>query len=221
MKLFLILSLISYRVIAGLPPTTSQGSGDSTDLTTYKFRFPNITVTHSGTLATFNTVNVAGGGTGATSLTANNVILGNGTSAVQFVAPGTSGNVLKSNGTTWISDVPAAGTDQVRTISSTNPVIYSGFVSAAGVVSNQIGNMLSGNCTYGSPVATRYNCPITSGAFSGASYNCVAVTNATNVRYMQFDSASSSSNAIFMQINSNTSGASSDTAFNFVCHGIR
>jgi hypothetical protein len=43
------------------------------------------------------------GGTGQSSLTANNVILGNGTSAVQFVAPGASGNVLTSNGTTWAS----------------------------------------------------------------------------------------------------------------------
>jgi hypothetical protein len=43
------------------------------------------------------------GGTGATTLTANNVVLGNGTSAVQFVAPGSSGNVLVSNGTTWTS----------------------------------------------------------------------------------------------------------------------
>jgi len=50
---------------------------------------------------------VANGGTGATTLTANNVILGNGTSAVQFVAPGTSGNVLTSNGTTWSSTAPA------------------------------------------------------------------------------------------------------------------
>lgn len=48
-------------------------------------------------------LSVAQGGTGSTSLTANNVLLGNGTSAVQAVAPGTSGNVLKSNGTTWTS----------------------------------------------------------------------------------------------------------------------
>lgn len=46
---------------------------------------------------------VAQGGTGSTALTANNVILGNGTSAVQFVAPSTAGNVLVSNGTTWTS----------------------------------------------------------------------------------------------------------------------
>jgi hypothetical protein len=52
---------------------------------------------------------VANGGTGASSLTANNVILGNGTSAVQVVAPSTAGNVLTSNGSTWQSTTPAAG----------------------------------------------------------------------------------------------------------------
>jgi hypothetical protein len=46
---------------------------------------------------------VASGGTGAATLTANNVLLGNGTSAPQFVAPSTSGNILTSNGTTWTS----------------------------------------------------------------------------------------------------------------------
>ena len=60
----------------------------------------------AGTLA------VANGGTGATSLTANNVVLGNGTSAVQFVAPGTAGNVLTSNGTAWVS-APSVPTGSV------------------------------------------------------------------------------------------------------------
>ena len=52
---------------------------------------------------------VAQGGTGAATLTANNVVLGNGTSAVQFVAPSTTGNLLTSNGTTWTSAAPPAG----------------------------------------------------------------------------------------------------------------
>lgn len=67
--------------------------------------------TTSGTLyakAGGGAIGVADGGTGATTLTANNVILGNGTSAVQFVAPGTTGNVLTSNGTTWTSAAAAA-----------------------------------------------------------------------------------------------------------------
>lgn len=50
---------------------------------------------------------VANGGTGAATLTANNVLLGNGTSALQAVAPGTNGNVLTSDGTTWTSAAPA------------------------------------------------------------------------------------------------------------------
>jgi hypothetical protein len=58
------------------------------------------------------TLPVSSGGTGATSLTANNVILGNGTSAVQVVAPGTAGNVLTSNGTTWASGAASSGGSQ-------------------------------------------------------------------------------------------------------------
>jgi hypothetical protein len=46
---------------------------------------------------------VSQGGIGAATLTANSVVLGNGTSAVQTVAPSTAGNVLTSNGTTWTS----------------------------------------------------------------------------------------------------------------------
>jgi hypothetical protein len=57
----------------------------------------NLSTQVSGTLP------VGNGGTGATTLTANNVLLGNGTAAPQFVAPGTAGNVLTSNGTTWTS----------------------------------------------------------------------------------------------------------------------
>lgn len=55
------------------------------------------------------TLPVANGGTGSTSLTANRVLLGNGTSGLQEVAPGTSGNVLSSNGTTWVSTAPSGG----------------------------------------------------------------------------------------------------------------
>jgi hypothetical protein len=55
-------------------------------------------------------LSVAQGGTGSTTLTANNVLLGNGTSALQAVAPSTSGNVLTSNGTTWQSSALSAVT---------------------------------------------------------------------------------------------------------------
>jgi len=77
---------------------------------------------HSASLITSGTLRVANGGTGATSLAANNVILGNGTNPVQVVAPGTSGNVLTSNGTTWQSTaLPATTWATPGTIGSTTP----------------------------------------------------------------------------------------------------
>ena len=48
------------------------------------------------------------GGTGLSTLTANSVIIGNGTSAPTFVAPSSNGNILTSNGTNWVSSTPAA-----------------------------------------------------------------------------------------------------------------
>lgn len=66
------------------------------------------------------TLPVANGGTGAATLAANNVLLGNGTSAIQVVAPGTSGNVLQSNGTTWTSIAKLVLAAQQASTSGTN-----------------------------------------------------------------------------------------------------
>jgi hypothetical protein len=62
-----------------------------------------------GTITGITDLAVADGGTGASTLSANAVLLGNGTSALQTVAPSTSGNVLTSDGTTWTSVTPAGG----------------------------------------------------------------------------------------------------------------
>jgi hypothetical protein len=78
-------------------PVADGGTGSTS--TTYCSLTTNVT----GTLP------VANGGTGAATLTANNVLLGNGTSALQAVAPGSNGNILTSNGTTWQSTAPAGG----------------------------------------------------------------------------------------------------------------
>jgi hypothetical protein len=67
----------------------------------------NVSIT-GGTITGITDLAVADGGTGRSTLTANNVILGNGTSAVNFVAPSTSGNLLVSNGTTWTSTTLAS-----------------------------------------------------------------------------------------------------------------
>ena len=93
---------ISVRCL-GVPSVTSVASfsAGTTGLT------PSSATTGAVTLG--GVLNVANGGTGQSSLTANNVILGNGTSAVQTVAPGTSGNLLTSNGTTWVSTAAPSG----------------------------------------------------------------------------------------------------------------
>lgn len=67
------------------------------------------TLTASGGLT--GVLPVANGGTGASTLTANNVLIGNGTSAVQVVSPGTTGNILTSNGTTWVSQAAVTGAE--------------------------------------------------------------------------------------------------------------
>lgn len=81
----------------------------------------------------YATLGVDGGGTGATSLAANNVLLGNGTSALQVVAPGASGQVLMSNGTTWqSSSVSGASLVFLSTVTASNAAtvdIETGFSS--------------------------------------------------------------------------------------------
>jgi hypothetical protein len=96
-----------------LANTPAAGSWESHFYAPSNVAWSTNTLDYAGSItnATWNGNAIAAsrGGTGLTTLTANNVILGNGTSAVQFVAPGTTGNVLTSNGTTWASTTPATG----------------------------------------------------------------------------------------------------------------
>jgi hypothetical protein len=62
-------------------------------------------------------ISVANGGTGTSTLTQNTILVGNGSGALQFIAPGASGNILKSNGTTWVSDVAASGATSLDNLS--------------------------------------------------------------------------------------------------------
>jgi hypothetical protein len=97
------------------------------------------------------------GGTGSANLTAENVILGNGASAVKVVAPGTANNVLTSNGTTWVSQAPSGGGIGITDDNSTNATRYilfddvtSGNVSSVFVSSTK----LTYNPSTGNLVAT-------------------------------------------------------------------
>lgn len=109
-------------------------------------------------------ISVAYGGTGAVSLTANSVILGNGTGTVLGVAPGTAGNVLTSNGTTWTSSPAAGGGGGVTSLgmytatgsgamgltwtsSGTNPLTSAGGFTLGGVLNAPYGG--TGLSSYG------------------------------------------------------------------------
>ena len=87
--------------------------GNGTNVTLSAIQAADVPTLNQNTTGTAGnvtgTVAVANGGTGATTLTANNVLLGNGTGVLQTVAPGTTGNVLTSNGTTWVSQAAGGG----------------------------------------------------------------------------------------------------------------
>lgn len=67
---------------------------------------------------------VTNGGTGLTTLTSGSVLVGAGTSNPSLVAPSTSGNILTSNGSTWISSAASAATNTTIT--------YQRFTSGSG-----------------------------------------------------------------------------------------
>ncbi|MCH9836045.1 hypothetical protein K0U83_10310, partial [bacterium] len=98
--------------------------------------------TISGASNTISGLTVASGGTGRATLTANNVLLGNGTGAVGLVAPGTSGNVLTSNGTTWASSTPSAVLDGVTNAGS--PYSTKLGAGAGTAVASGVGNVFVG-----------------------------------------------------------------------------
>jgi len=82
----------------------------------------NVTGNVSGTASNVTgIVAVANGGTGTTTLASYSVLLGNGTSAPLTVAPGTSGNVLMSNGTIWASSTPTTNWAAPGALGATTP----------------------------------------------------------------------------------------------------
>jgi hypothetical protein len=139
-----------------------------------------------GSLTLGTALGVASGGTGAATFTANNVLLGNGTSAFQVVAPGTAGNILTSNGTTWQSTAPAAGGVTTISFGSTGltpSTATSGAVSVAGTLA--IANGGTGATTLAGaniPVTNVANTFTATQTFSGStSVLASALTNAAEV----------------------------------------
>lgn len=141
---------ISASSLSGTIPVSSGGTGDTT-LTAHGVLVGNgtapvtpLSVGSTGTLlrgqtgadpvfgAAVLTTDVTGilpvpnGGTALSTITSGSVIVGNGTGTPTLVAPATTGNVLTSNGSTWISQAPGGA--------STNQAIYSRIVGSASQV---------------------------------------------------------------------------------------
>ena len=150
----------------GTIPTGYGGTG----LTTFTTANNAIYSTSAGALAA-GTLPIAAGGTASTTLAANNVLLGNGTSALQVVAPSTSGNLLTSNGTTWQSTAPATATISVTDDTTTATALYPTFTSAT-----------TGSISGVKVTSTKYTFVPTTGALTApeiVASNGLVVNNAT------------------------------------------
>lgn len=95
----------------GTGVTTSTGTGATVRAVSPTLTTPNLGTPSAATLTNATglplttgvtgTLPVANGGTGAATLTSKNLLVGNGTGAVQFIAPGSPGDILVSDGTDW------------------------------------------------------------------------------------------------------------------------
>ena len=87
------------------------------------------------------------GGTGQTTFTAGAVLLGAGNGPIATVAPGASGNILRSNGTSWVSETVPNGGGTVTSVAlaagvgisvSGSPILSSGTITVTNTGITQI-----------------------------------------------------------------------------------
>jgi hypothetical protein len=116
--------------------TSVAASGGTTGLS-----FTGSPITTTGTLTLSGTLVVANGGTGASTFTANGLLLGNGTSAVGVTAVGTTGQVLVGNtgaAPTWatlsssaVTSFSAGTTGLTPSTSTTGAITLAGTLAVA------------------------------------------------------------------------------------------
>ncbi len=168
------------------------------------------TFTNLPTSALTGTVDVAHGGTGAATLTTNNVILGNGTAPVQFVAPGANGNLLTSNGTTWTSQ--SGGGMMINPMTVTGDIVY-GSTTATPSTPERLGIgttgqvlTVSGGLPSWQDISSTQSFTLTNGQVSPANITGFTVSSVTNKGF-------SAEYAIARRHNDTIVAYSEDTAF--------
>lgn len=107
------MTTIVTRAGKGAPLTNTEVDNNFTNLNTDKVETSavgtiaaqnanNVSIT-GGSVTGITDLAVADGGTGRSTLTSKNILIGAGTSAVAFLAPGAADTVIKSDGTDWIA----------------------------------------------------------------------------------------------------------------------
>ena len=198
-----------------LARTTILASSNSGSVVTFGAGTKNVFITYpAGRSALTNSsgiLPVSIGGTGASTLTANNVILGNGTSAVQFVAPGTSGNALVSNGTTWASSSVPGGWVYLSTVTASGAAtadIETTFDSTYdnyAIVANGVYPSTAG----GQAIYMRFKI---SGTYATAAYAYAILSNTAGTA-----TAVATSGAAQIAINNLSTAGLSNITSNFIC----
>lgn len=167
------LILLGQWASAGLPPTTTKGSGDANPVTTFEIDFPNVPITHAGAKGSFGTVPIAGGGTGQVTkapafdalspmTTGGDLIYGGASGTGTRLANGSAGQVLTSTGGTSAPNWAAAPSAPVFVA----PTVQQ-FISGSGTYNlNYAFIISSGNATVG---ATYTNNSVTFTVFATVS----------------------------------------------------
>ena len=121
---------------------------------------------------TYGTLGAVGGGTGRATLPSGNVLLGNGTSAVAVVAPGTAGNVLTSIGGVWTSNAAVSGGSPGGSDTQFQYNNTGSFAGAANLTTD------GANVTIGSANTLRF-ANLTSTRYVGFRANAIVAANVT------------------------------------------
>lgn len=121
---------------------------------------------------TYGTLTPVGGGTGLVTIPSGNVILGNGTSAVSAVAPGTAGNVLTSIGGVWTSNNAVSGGSPGGSTTQFQYNNAGSFAGAANLTTD------GANVTVGSANTLRF-ANLTSTRYVGFRANAIVAANVT------------------------------------------
>jgi hypothetical protein len=120
----------------------------------------------------YGTLTPVGGGTGLATIPSGNVLLGNGTSAVSVVAPGTVGNVLTSTGSVWVSSAASGGGTPGGSDTQFQYNNLGSFAGAANLTTD------GANVTIGSANTLRF-ANLTSTRYVGFRANAIVAANVT------------------------------------------